>query len=122
MIAVLIYVTYSCFINNERSDINTLLSLIYSKFQATTAPNSFSLSNEASCDILNDCADQTPLSIHSNNNGGEHSPSIGQLNFFKDNFWLVTSTLAEDNLDQLHHHDDFMESSPLTQGNQIPNI
>ena len=86
MIAVLIYVTYSCFINNERSDINTLLSLIYSKFQATTAPNSFSLSNEASCDILNDCADQTPLSIHSNNNGGEHSPSIGQLNFFKDNF------------------------------------
>ena len=86
MIALLVYVTYSCFIINEQSDTNTLLSLIYSKFQATTAPNSFSLFNEASCDILNNYADQTPLSIHSNNSGGERSPSIGQLNFFKDNF------------------------------------
>ena len=96
--------------------------MIYSKFQAATAPNSFLLSNEASCYILNDYADQTPLSIQSNNNGGERSPSIGQLNFFNNNFWLVTSTLAEDNLDQLPHDDNIIESLPLTQGNQIPNI
>ena len=85
VIAILVHVIYSCFYN-QTSDINILLSLIYSKFQAATAPNNFLLSNEASCYILKDYADQTPLSIQSNNNGGECSPSIGQLNFFNNNF------------------------------------
>ena len=61
--------------------INTLLSLIYSKFQPAAASNSFLLSNEASPYILNGYADQTPISIHSNNSGVEPSPSIGQLSF-----------------------------------------
>ena len=104
---------YSCFYN-QPSDINTLLSLIYSKVQAAAT------SNEASCNMINDYVDQTPLSIQSNNS--ESFSFIGQLNFFNDNFWLVTSTFAEDNIDQLPYDNDFVESSPLTQGNQMLNI